>query len=66
MALGFMAFNHVKRGDDRGSQEMPNGFRAVAGFGGVRYNGVVEGTAGSDDEHGGHQAYRDYALWNQR
>jgi hypothetical protein len=44
---------HVKRGNNRGSQKMPGDFHAVAGFGGVRDNGIVEGPEGSDNEHGG-------------
>jgi hypothetical protein len=51
-----------KRGDDCGSQKMVNGFRDLAGFGGVCHNGIVEGSEGSDNEHGGYQAHRDYAL----
>jgi hypothetical protein len=38
---------------------------ATAGFCGVRHNGIVTGAEGSDNEHSGDQAYRDYALYNQ-
>jgi hypothetical protein len=57
---------HVKRGDNRGSQEMSGCLRYPADFCGVRHNSIAKGSASSDNEHGGDQAHRHYALWNQR